>query len=48
MSKEFKIHNQISEKQIITSIERDFSNFMQNWFQLHLHGSIMRIIHLRM
>ena len=34
MSKEFKIHSQFSEKQIITAIERDFSNFMQSWFQL--------------
>jgi DNA-binding Lrp family transcriptional regulator len=34
MNKKFKIHDQISEKQIITAIESDFSNFMQSWFQL--------------
>ena len=34
MNKQFKIHNQFSEKQITSAIESDFPNFMQNWFQL--------------
>jgi len=29
MSKELKIHNHISEKQIITSIEKDFSKWLE-------------------